>query len=137
MPIIAFGQKNNIEQNKFDSVGRTGYWKLPTTLNYINDEKRYNGVSGYEYGFYNKDKKIGVWDVKDKNNVLIGRRVYVNDTTIIEMQYKEGKIFSIVTLILSEPMNLGNVECQVTLKEEVVSFNENGEIRSSQFGFKQ
>lgn len=106
-----------------------GYWKLPSNVNYVNDKGFYNGVEGYEYGNYLNNEKTGVWIVNDTNGNLIAHRVYVNDTTEFEIQYKNGKIFSVTTTKIGPIQKRGETNIREALEMEIISFNKRGKIR--------
>lgn len=124
--------------NNFDSLGhRAGAWKIFTAINYINDKGRYNGLEGYEYGRYIEGVKVGVWHVKDHNGLIIGQRVYINDTTLLEIQYKDEKIFSVVKTHLGVWKEQNQTKVRITDKMEITSFNKRGKIRSVTIWGKQ
>lgn len=129
LPVTLVGQTQTF-LNAFDSSGhRVGYWKLSSSINYRDHIKKYNGVEGFEYGYYRDNQKIGLWIVEDKLGNLIGHQMYIDDTTRIEIQYKKGKIFSIVTYI-SESTPMTDVKpYREALAEQVISFDNRGRIK--------
>lgn len=125
----ARGQQNWI---KSDSLERWPFFRsMPSAMNYIHNDNLYNGVEAYEFGNYVNNEKVGVWEVRDNNNNLIGHRVYIDDTTEFEVQYKNDRILSIV-ISKSEPSTIISAErnYRLGLQKEIISFDRKGKIGS-------
>lgn len=127
-PINGYCQE---EKSHYDSLGRLqGYIKQPSFVNYINDNGFYNGVESYEYGNMVDNNRTGVWIHKDEKGELLAQKVYINDSTNLEIQYKNGKIFSILTFKIGPLQMVEGTLLRTAQEIEIISFDKKGRIRS-------
>lgn len=129
LTIKCYGQESIVHH--FDSSGqKQGRWQLESVVNYIDDNGMYGGVEGVATGQFVDDERVGLWEIKDKNNKLIGQRFYLNDSTIVEIQYKKERVFSILNKKLGPWKTLNGLKVRESEYMDIITFNKKGKVKS-------
>ena len=112
-----------------DSLGRAqGSWKQFGVVNYQNDKEKLDGVEGVSYGNYFEGNRVGVWEIWDNKGKLIGQRIHLGDTAVMEIQYRKNRIYSIIRMRLINKEPEGPSQIQYYKITEIIGFKR-GKIR--------
>jgi hypothetical protein len=90
--------QNVKQEGYFDTLGRKqGYFEFPNVFNLIQNEHIIRAVECKEFGYYKDNKRIGIWDVKDLHDSLVGQIVYNDENNRkIEFHFLNNKLITVI-----------------------------------------
>ncbi len=100
-----------------------------TAVNLVSNGKLIRGIEAIEYGIEINGLREGLWDVFNKDSVIIAHRFYKNDIVISEVQYrKSGKVSAIIVTKVTTPYNSVS-RLGISTITEIVVYNWRGRVK--------
>lgn len=114
-----------------DEKGKQGYWMLPSAFNYVYKGVVIRGFEAYASGYYKDNKRIGLWEIKDEKGLLLGYRIFYENDSYIEVQFRNKRVVTILTYNRVFAKDENDVDHYFVA--EVISFNKRGKFIKRDF----